>query len=250
MYMRFVQVNVKRDSLCIIRDIYDRESIPRLQETKGCLFAGLFLSDQNPDDVISMTLWDSQEYADEYEKSGLFRRLLDKVRPYMVDSSAWKVQLSKDLTLDYQPAKPEPVIKSYHTTVQSNETLPERSGVQMLLRIYSIKIQQGKMDEFNKLYIRDILPVLRKVKGCLYAYVTESHEDHEVVSVTIWDSQQDADAYEKGGTFKQLNDKVKHTFEEIYQWKMTLEKGVDQNLVTSADPTLQYFKVLTSKSFS
>jgi quinol monooxygenase YgiN len=250
MYLRFVQVNILPDSLSIIRDIYDREIIPRLQSTAGCLFACLIVSDQNPDEAISMTLWDSQKHADDYEKSD-FQGLYNKIQPYTADSTAWKIELLKEQKPgEYESGKVEPVITSYHTTVQPSKRLPEQCTAQMLLRIYSIKIQQGKLDEFKKIYSRDILPVLRKVKGCLYAHVTESHEDHEVVSVTIWDSKKHADEYVSSGTFRRLNDMVKHTFDEIYQWKMTLDKSAGKNVVTSADPSLEYFKVLTSKSFT
>ena len=207
MFMRLFQVKVKIDFLPVIRKIYDNEVIPQLQKMDGCLFACLIRSEKQPDEAISLTLWDSEDHAESYVKSGMFQMLVNKIQPYFSNSSEWKVQLSKDLKVEYQPIPDEPIVKSYTSLAQSEEKLPEDM---MYLRILSHKIQPGKMNEFHKIYTEDIIPVLKSVKGCRYAYLTTGVEDkEEAISITIWNNKQDA--YESGGVFNALLKKVKHT---------------------------------------
>jgi heme-degrading monooxygenase HmoA len=94
------------------------------------------------------------------------------------------------------------------------------------------------------------LPALRQVKGCRYAYLTENaKEKNRIISLTIWDSKQDAEAYEQSGLFESLKTKIEHTFAEIYQWKMQLEKDSGGQVVTSEEMTVGGYKVVAGKSF-
>jgi len=213
MFMRLVQAKMRPDTLPIIRQIYDEKIIPQLQKMKGCLFACLIRSE-------------CQSFS---------------------DSSEWKVQLSKDLKLEYQAVPDEPVIKSYAALAHSEEKLPDQM---MYLRIVSLKIQPGKMEDFKNIYMKEILPVLRSVKGCRYAYLTTGAENkNEAISITIWDSKEDADAYEQGGIFKELLEKAKPTYSDLYQWKMALERNKSRHMITSDDVSVRYFSVLSVKGF-
>ena len=66
---------------------------------------------------------------------------------------------------------------------------------------------------------------------------------------TMWESKEDADDYEKSGRFDELTEKLKHTFAELYQWKMTLEKEGVRQAVTSEDLAVKYYSIVTGKSF-
>lgn len=247
MYMRLVQAKIRPNALPIIRKIYDEKIIPQLKKMKGCLFACLVRGEHQPDEAISLTLWDSEQNAEDYVKSGMFQMLLGEIKPYFSDSSEWKVQLSKDLKLEYQPVPEEEVVRSYESLAQSEDKLPEHM---MYLRIVSLRILPGKMEEFKKIYTEQIIPALKSVKGCRYAYLTTGVEDkEEAISITIWDSKQDADEYEKSGVFKSLLKKGKHTYSDLYQWKMSLEKEKSRHMVTSKDVSVKYYSVLSVKGF-
>ncbi|MFQ5750812.1 MAG: antibiotic biosynthesis monooxygenase family protein, partial [bacterium] len=200
---------------------------------------------------ISMTLWDQQKHADAYEQSGLFQELLAQAKPFLTDSSDWKIQLSEDFTLEYEPDEVEPIVKSFKVVEQKNSNIcAKEDGQVMYLRIVSAKIHHGKLEEFKQLYRDEILPALRNVQGCRYAYLTEStKEAHEVFSVTIWDTKENAENYEKSGLFDKLTEKVKHTFSELFQWKMALEKESGKKLVTSDDLKVDYYQIVTGKQF-
>jgi len=251
MYMRIVQLKIKPETLSKFREHYDENIIPRFQEMAGCLYAGLIQSEHHEDECISMTLWDSQANAEAYEKSGFYKEHLRISQPYLSDSSVWRIQLSKELKLEYHPVEEEPVVKSYALLAKKDAKILDQDKTPMMyLRIVSVKIQPGKMEEFKQIYKEEIIPALRDVKGCRYAYSTESIEEkNEAISVTIWDSKEDAYEYERSGLFDELTDKLKHTFAELYQWKMALEKEGGGQAVTSEDLTVNYYNIVTGKSF-
>ncbi len=111
MFMRLVQLNVEKKEIDKFREIYQGDIIDRLQNTLGCRFAGLIESGAEESEFISLTLWDEQKQAESYEKSGVYEELLSKVKPYLQNSSEWKIQLSENLELEYKQVQEEPVIK-------------------------------------------------------------------------------------------------------------------------------------------
>ena len=209
MFMRFVQVKVKPDYLDEIRDLYETVTLSVLQRTSGCLFAGLIESSAKEEEFISITMWETQQQADTYENSDVFREMLEKYRPILAESSEWKIQLSKDMQLEYAPVPEEPVIKELPITAQTDDDAPATPGSsRMYVRFVSVKIAGDKLDEFRRIYTNEILPALQETEGCRYAYLTENlQEKNEILSVTIWDSQRHAEEYENSGRFAESNPK-------------------------------------------
>lgn len=251
MFMRMVQVKVKPESALQLPLLYSEKIVPALQETPGCLYASLIKSVSRPDEAISMTLWDTMEHAEAYEKGGLFQRLLNEVNPYLSDTSEWKVQLSKDFTLEYAPVLEEPIVKSYRIATPTSEHPPlAGQATALYIRIVSITLKPGSTEEFGRLYNTEILPVLHKVEGCLYAFLTEGiQERNEIISVTIWDSKTAADVYEATGLFRKLTRKVQHTFSELYQWKLAAEKRSAVQVSSTEDLNVSGYNVVSGKIF-
>lgn len=251
MYMRFVHVKVKQAMMADLCHLYDEKIIPTLHTTPGCIYASLIQGVHHHDECISMTLWDTPQHAVAYEQSGLFGKLLREAGPFLSDTSEWKIHLSKDLELKYEPVREEPVVNAYNIESDKNGGLlsPEQAGG-LYVRIVSPQIREGKVGEFRKIYSTELLPLLRTVKGCRYAAIIENaQEPDKIISISIWDSKQDADDYEISGVFDELTEKVKHTFSEIYQWKMQLEKETGRHVVTSSEITVEGYSVVTGKSF-
>ena len=251
MYMRLLQIKIKPEKLPELQQVYETKVIPALQNLPGCRHASLIHGAHHTDECISLTLWDSQENAEAYAQSGLFQQLFQAAQPFLADSSEWKIQLSAELKLEYLPVIEEPVVKSYDVDAATDaQALPQAQTAFMYLRIVSAKITPGKLEEFRRLYAEEIIPALRSVPGCRYAFLTESLEtQNEVISVTIWDSRQEAQNYEQSGLFEQLTQKVKHTFSELYQWKMALEQAQRGQAATSEDLTVKHYRVVTGESF-
>ena len=197
-----------------------------------------------------MTLWETAHDADAYEQSGAFQRLITEAHPYFSDSSEWKIQLSKDLTLEYTPVSQEPVVRSYTETTPSTDRPSLAEEGRLYIRILSVKVQSGKTEEFAKIYQSEILPVLRNVQGCRYAFLTEGVEErNEVISLTIWDSKEAADVYESSGLFRKLTRKVQHTFSELFQWKMAAERRSNVQVTTTEDLSVKGYHVVSGKTF-
>ncbi len=251
MFMRFLQLKLKPDYISDFKYFYETEVTKELYKTPGCLFAGLIKSKPEENEFISLTFWQTQIQAENYERSGAFKKLFDQSKIFLSESSEWKVQLSEDMELKFGPVEEEPVIKKYSVAVQNGGHDDfQLASSNMYLRVLSLIIQNDKIDEFKKLYSEVIIPTLKSTKGCRYVFLTESiSEKNEFISVTIWDSKEDAKEYETNGKFQELTDKVKHTFSQFYLWKMSLEKQYGSRLKTSDDFKVEHYDLVTGKSF-
>ena len=251
MYMRFVHLNVKPEAMNNLRPLYDQHVVPVLHATSGCLFAGLIQGVHHANECISMTLWDTPNHAEEYEHSGVFAKLLHDIQPYLADSSEWKIHLAQDLTVQYELVPEEPIVTAYTVSSQKpGDMLSSAPTGGLYVRIVSPQLREGKVEEFKRIYVKEMLPQLQSVKGCRYAAIIEHvSEPGKIISISIWDSKQDADDYEVSGLFDELTEKVKHTFSEIYQWKMNLQQETGKSVVTSAEMTVEGYSIIAGQSF-
>jgi heme-degrading monooxygenase HmoA len=251
MFMRFVYLKINPEFSDMLPPFYNKMVLPELQKIPGCLFGGLVKKSENPEDYVSVTIWDSQDRAEAYEGGESYRKILDRIRPYLAESNTWEIHLSDDLQLQYDSGIEEPVIREYRvTTQQSTDIKIQPADTPLYVRLVSMKIQKGKMEEFRQLFAKEIVPILQRTVGCRYIYLTESmQDDDEIVSITVWDSKQDADTYEQSGQFDNLVQKVKHTFSHVYQWKMQLEKKSPGKIKTSEDMKIEYYGLVSGRRF-
>jgi len=251
MYMRVLHLKIDPLKSRAFEAFYDKNIVPALQKVHGCLSITLVRSAQHIDEFLSVTLWDEQEDAEAFNQSELFQKLLGDTKQYFLDSSEWKIKLSEDYTLDLETVEKEPIVNSYPIVAQSDlGTLPVKESQSMFMRIVSAKILPDKMDEIRQLYKNDVIPALKITKGCRYAYLSESmKEDHEIFSVTIWDSRQDAENYEKSGLFEEFTERAKHTFSALSQWKMILDTNYDEKTAKSKAVDVNYYNIVSGRSF-
>ncbi|OGU33085.1 MAG: hypothetical protein A2057_08885, partial [Ignavibacteria bacterium GWA2_35_9] len=186
MFMRLLQIKLNPDYIEQFKNFYDVTVLPQLQKMPGCIFAGLIKSGPDNAEFISLTFWETQLNAEEYEKSGVFQGLVNQAKPFLSESTEWKIQLSDKMELEYAPVTEEPVIKKYSVELQKEEDdKPKYQSSQMYVRIVSMKIQEDKLDEFKKIYLETIIPALKKIDGCRHVFLTESiNEKDEFISVT------------------------------------------------------------------
>jgi quinol monooxygenase YgiN len=249
--MRLLQLQLKPAYVQEFKKFYESKVFPELQKLPGCVFAGLIKSSPQPDEFISLTFWKTQAQAEQYENSGAFKNLFEQAKPYLSDSSEWKIQLSENMELQYGSVDDEPVIKKYIVTSKNKEgddSLTVSSN--MYVRVLSLIIQDNMVEEFKKLYTDIVMPELKATKGCRNVFLTESvNSKNEFISVTIWNSKEDADEYEFEGKFQELNDKLKHTYSQLYLWGMSLDKEHVAHVKTSDDFKVGHYKMVTGKNF-
>lgn len=251
MLIRLVEAKLKPGTLKEFESIYSDKIIPELEVTSGCMFAGLLQDINESNQLVSLTLWESKKKVRDYVDSGRFQKNLDLAIPFMEESSEWKIQLTKEDVLNYEPVKQEPIIKSYPVNADRKTVTEEIPTTTKYLRVLSLKLMQGKEEEFKEIYYNQIQPELENVNGCRYAFLIDnSEEDQEMLSFTIWDDLQSVVLYEQQGKFKSLLKKVQHTLDELYQWKMSLENKQGTAIsVSSRDIDVSKFTLVTGKKF-
>jgi heme-degrading monooxygenase HmoA len=84
----------------------------------------------------------------------------------------------------------------------------------MFVRMNFTKTDPASTEAARALYYRDeIEGVLARQKGHRFHYLLESVDvPGEGVSVTAWDSREDAEAYERSGAYEELADKFMHFY--------------------------------------
>jgi quinol monooxygenase YgiN len=101
----------------------------------------------------------------------------------------------------------------------------------MYMRFVRMNALADKMDTLINFYDKAIVPVLKNTKGCRFAcLIRNAQREGECISLTLWDSLADAEAYEHSGRFKQLYEKVRPLLEDTSEWKIQL----------TTDYTLEY----------
>jgi len=75
----------------------------------------------------------------------------------------------------------------------------------MLLRFLQLHVREEALPDFLKFYTETVFPVLQRADGCLFACMMRpTHEPTEVVSLTVWENQETADAYNGSEDFRHL----------------------------------------------
>ena len=85
--------------------------------------------------------------------------------------------------------------------------------------------------------------------GCLYTYLTQGVQEDEILSVTLWNSKADADAYERSGRLDELTQLLEPMFSSLLQWKMSLDPSRQASVATSDDLTVEGYHVVTGEAF-
>jgi len=242
---------MKSGSLPQVREFYEKEVIPALQITEGCLHISLLQSDTHPDEFVSLTLWRQRRHADAYESGGLFAKFIADVAPYSAGSSEFTLHLGPDLKLQYDPVAEPPVVKGFDVPMNSaSAILPRDPKKSIFLRIVTPQIREGMLEEFKNIYTTEILPPLREAPGCMQAHLVENvKQPNQLISLTIWHNRQDAENYERSGLFSELTKKVEPCFTEIYQLKQQLGKETGGHTITSEDLSVEGYKVVVGKNF-
>jgi heme-degrading monooxygenase HmoA len=191
----------------------------------------------------------SAEHAEQYERSGLYDQLLDESDEYLAEASEWRARL----TGDREPA-PRP-LQDPEVEVYPVELAAERSGIEpgsssrLFLRIVAARVEAGRFEELKRRYDQEIKPVLLSTPGCRSVFLVEGlRARSRALSVTLWDSEEDAIRYELSGRYDELVAKVSEYFSGLYQWKLSLAPARDRTGVSGKDLDVSGYRVVTGHS--
>ncbi len=119
-YVRIVSHRLQKGKLDEFRTLYRKEIIPVLQKIEGCCYAYLMENLQSGEEILSVTIWDSRWAAEDYERSGQFDTLVEKVKHTFSQLTQWKMALSKDPD---RKAKTSDDMKVDHYQIVSKQNL-------------------------------------------------------------------------------------------------------------------------------
>ncbi len=81
-YLRMVSLKFKEGKVQEFKKHYGETIIPLLRSVKGCKSAFLAAPADSPNELISVTEWESEQAVDEYEHGGQFDAILDSQRHF------------------------------------------------------------------------------------------------------------------------------------------------------------------------
>ena len=115
----------------------------------------------------------------------------------------------------------------------------------MFARIVSLQLKPNTHREFSELFDREILPTLRKQPGFKDELLFVDPGGPEVVAISLWDSKENAEAYDRAKYPEVLKTLAKmadgtpkvRTFQVAYSTSHKLAIGVAANQSPNTSPT-------------
>jgi len=227
MFLRIVRLRVKEGQEAAFTSFYQERVIPAMAETDGCLYAGL-LAPWRGEGHQSLTIWDSPEAAHAYEDQGLYHRLLAEAKPYLSERTEWRVRLSRDPLETSDPSRREIAADEYTVEADQGSQALESEGRSPFVRIVDLRVDPDRLADFVAIYTGEVMPALRAQKGCRGVFLAEGADDpSSMLSITLWNREEDAVRYEISGEFERLTDRLKSTFSPVYDWRVSLGGGAE-----------------------
>ena len=82
----------------------------------------------------------------------------------------------------------------------------------MFARLTIVPVKMDKLDETIKIYKESIVPAAKSQKGYRGAYLLTDRKTGKGVSITLWESEEDAIANEQSGYYQEQVSKLKEFF--------------------------------------
>ena len=97
----------------------------------------------------------------------------------------------------------------------------------MVVRLTYLQFLPEKVNDSKKFYNEVAIPTVRKQKGSLDCRLLEPvDKNDDYISMTVWDNDEDADAYQSTGVYKSLVDQVRANLSKAPVLKVFHAEGV------------------------
>ena len=249
MHMRFVRLKIKEEKIWDARKFYEERVFPQLEETDGCLFASLLQGTIHSEDYISMTVWTSAEMAAQYERGGVFDRLLDESDELLQEAEEWVTDLpgAGDAVI-FSGVEPE--VETWDVAGKTDEKILDHAGDdRVFVRMVAVRLKRGAFDEFERRFELEVRPALAETPGCIGAFLVAGTGDQtRVLSVTMWAREEDAIRYGLSGVFERLSVRLKDTVSDLYQWIIALSGDPASTVATSGrGPDVEGYQLVVGR---
>lgn len=223
MFLRIIQLRVREADEAAFTRFYEARVIPALETTPGCLYAGLLAPWRGGEAHQSLTIWDSPESAQAYEAKGLYHQLLKEAAPFLSERTEWRIRLATDPLETSDPSRREIPSAGYNVDAASGGETLNSNKRSSFVRIVSLRLDPGHLEDFVAIYREKVIPALRAVPGCRGIFLAEGADDpNGVLSITMWNREEDAVRYEMSGLSEQLTAHLRPAISPVYDWHLTL----------------------------
>ena len=82
----------------------------------------------------------------------------------------------------------------------------------MFARLTITQVKIDKQDEAIKIYEENVIPTIKSQKGWRGAYLLTDRKTGKAISISLWDSEDDAIATEQSGYYQEQVSKFKDVF--------------------------------------
>jgi len=115
----------------------------------------------------------------------------------------------------------------------------------MFMRFLQLKLDPAHIIDFKDFYETDVTRELNKTPGCLFAGLIKSKpEENGFISLTFWQTREQADSYEASGSFQKLMKHAKSFLAESTEWKIQLSDSMElQYGPVDEEPVIKKYSV-------
>lgn len=224
MFLRIIRLRVREADEAAFTRFYENRVMPALETTPGCLYAGLLAPWRGGEAHQSLTIWDSAESAAAYEAKGLYHQLLREAAPFLSERTEWRIRLATDPLETQDPSRREIPSAGYNVDAESGSETLDNDKRSSFVRIVSLRVDPEHVADFIAIYRERVIPALRAVHGCRGVFLAEgAHDPNGVLSITLWNREEDAVRYEMSGLSEQLTGHLRGTISPAYDWRLTLD---------------------------
>ncbi len=82
----------------------------------------------------------------------------------------------------------------------------------MFARITKVQIKSNTLEETEKIYRESVIPAIKAQKGFQGTYMLADRKTGNGMAISLWDSEEDANANEQSGYYRTTLDKFKDVF--------------------------------------
>lgn len=120
----------------------------------------------------------------------------------------------------------------------------------MYMRFVHLRVKPEAMAAFETFYEDRVAPTLHAMKGCLFASLIQStaHPD-ECISMTLWNTPEDALAYEQSGRYDALLKENEPFLADASEWRIQLSDDLTLEFKPVKEPpAVQAFPVASASA--
>ncbi|MEW6062299.1 MAG: antibiotic biosynthesis monooxygenase [Bacteroidota bacterium] len=246
MFLRMVSMGIREEHSLKIAEEYDRNVVSALRTQPGCSFASLLQNISDKKDCVSLTIWNSKNDAVRYEKSGLFKRLVESLRTFYEESNEWELKLSDDLSIEYTPVQVDPTVKGYDDDDTEKEYIRKFNITPYAATIISLSVQPEKIREFQEIFVANVIPKFREHKGFIHIILLRKNTEFNIIS--FWDETIDFGSSFNDQALRSLTESIFELLPSSVQWQVS-HKAAKTSFASSEKITASIYRCLTGEWF-